>query len=62
MEDPTFIDNIVDDIQTTHFCHSTKFHSYYTKSHKKCVNAFLHVLIYQGLMAFAFVASHSPHA
>ena len=56
VEDPTFIDNIVDDIQTTYFCHSTMFHSYYTISHRKCVNAFLHVLIDQGLMAFAFVA------
>ena len=56
VEDPTFIDNIVDDIQTTYFCHSTMFHSYYTISHRKCVNSFLHVLIDQGLMAFAFVA------
>ncbi|KAL3812106.1 hypothetical protein ACHAXA_009441 [Cyclostephanos tholiformis] len=54
--DPTFIDNVADDVQTTYFCHSTMFHSYYTISHRKFVNAFVHVLVDQGLMAFFFVA------
>ncbi|KAL3764498.1 hypothetical protein ACHAW5_004761 [Stephanodiscus triporus] len=53
--DPTCIDS-VDDAPTSYFCHSTMFHSYYMISHRKYVNAFLHVAIDQGLMAFAFVA------
>jgi hypothetical protein len=39
-----------------YFCHSTMFHSYYTISNRKNVNAFLHVAIDQGIMAFAYVA------
>ncbi len=38
------------------FCHSTMFHSFYTISNRKIVNAFLHVAIDQGIMAFAYVA------
>ena len=39
-----------------YFCHSTMFHSFYTISNRKNVNAFLHVAIDQGIMAFAYVA------
>jgi hypothetical protein len=39
-----------------YFCHSTMFHSFYTISNRKIVNAFLHVAIDQGIMAFAYVA------
>ncbi|KAL3817839.1 hypothetical protein ACHAXA_004013 [Cyclostephanos tholiformis] len=53
---PAFVDNVADDVPTTHSCHSTMFHSYYTISHRKLVNAFVHVLVDQGLMAFFFVA------
>ena len=41
---------------TTYFCHSTMFHSYYTISHRKYVNAFLHVVIDQGIMQIFYVA------
>lgn len=37
-------------------CHSTMFHSYFPYSKTKYVNAFLHVAIDQGFMAFPFVA------
>lgn len=50
------MDQVVDVHATAYFCHSTMFHSYYTISHRRYVNAFLHVVIDQGLMAFAFVA------
>ena len=39
-----------------YLCHSTMFHSFYTFSNRKNVNAFLHVAIDQGIMAFAYVA------
>jgi hypothetical protein len=39
-----------------YFCHSTMFHSFYAISNRKNVNAFLHVAIDQGIMAFAYVA------
>ena len=39
-----------------YMCHSTMFHSFYTISNRKNVNAFLHVAIDQGIMAFAYVA------
>jgi hypothetical protein len=54
--DPSFVDDVINDVSTTYFCHSTMFHSYYTISNRKLVNAFIHVLVDQGLMAFAFVA------
>ena len=52
---------IIDDYSTsipatTYFCHSTMFHSYYTISHRKYVNAFLHVVIDQGIMQIFYVA------
>lgn len=37
-------------------CHSTMFHSYFPFSKTKYLNAFLHVAIDQGFMAFPFVA------
>lgn len=51
---------IVDDCSTSipataYFCHSTMFHSYYTISHRKYVNAFLHVVIDQGVMQIFYV-------
>ena len=42
--------------ETTYCCHSTMFHSYYTISHRKFINAFLHVVIDQGIMGFVFIA------
>ena len=39
-----------------YFCHSTMFHSYYTLSHRRYVNAFLHVVIDQGIMQLPYVA------
>ena len=51
---------IIDDYSTsippTYFCHSTMFHSYYTISHRRYVNAFLHVVIDQGIMQIFYVA------
>jgi len=41
---------------TTYFCHSTMFHSYYTISRRKFINAILHVVIDQGIMGFVFIA------
>ena len=51
---------IIDDYSTSipataYFCHSTMFHSYYTISHRKYVNAFLHVVIDQGIMQIFYV-------
>jgi hypothetical protein len=42
--------------ETSDCCHSTMFHSYYTISHRKFINAFLHVVIDQGIMGFVFIA------
>lgn len=42
--------------ETSYFCHSTMFHSYYTLSRRKFINAFLHVVIDQGIMGFVFIA------
>jgi hypothetical protein len=51
---------IIDDYSTsippTYFCHSTMFHSYYTLSHRRYVNAFLHVVIDQGIVQIFDVA------
>jgi hypothetical protein len=61
----TFVEEYVDsttETTTTHYqetsfcCHSTMFHSYYTISHRKFINAFLHVVIDQGIMGFVFIA------
>jgi hypothetical protein len=52
----TIIDDYSTSIPPTYFCHSTMFHSYYTLSHRRYVNAFLHVVIDQGIMQIFYVA------
>jgi hypothetical protein len=52
----TTIDDYSTSIPPTYFCHSTMFHSYYTISHRRYVNAFLHVVIDQGIMQIFYVA------
>jgi hypothetical protein len=52
----TIIDDYSTSIPPTYFCHSTMFHSYYTISHRRYVNAFLHVVIDQGIMQIFYVA------
>lgn len=47
---------VLDEYIPRYSCHSTMFHSFFSFSKTKYVNAFLHVAIDQGFMAFPFVA------
>ena len=47
---------VLDEFIPRYSCHSTMFHSYFPFSKTKYLNAFLHVAIDQGFMAFPFVA------